>query len=498
MRSGLIGALRQERGVAMMTVLFVGAALTVMTTTAAFLSVKALKSTSDDKSSAQALAAAEAGLERLLLDVRRGAIGYGSMQRAGCQTPPVTLPAGTLGPGTYEAQLTIYEPTQNPPVPEPPWDANSKNEIPCLNRTTNLYAITSTGEQGAGTRVVRQIVSIVVGSTKLPMGIYADRIDANGNPALENISVFTAGDVIGRGKIALVGTDPYFKMKDVYNQTAFSSFTWSGGYTWDSFIPTAVHATGELYAKNAQTRGREHPPAPNCFANDTRNGGLASQSEWDGSACSGCANNGAITANCAGSPLGYPPTARFTATDLARIAQVRNFTEPEYAALKTTARASGIYCEYAIESCWKEGALMPTAPRSWNNGSLPTNSPILIAYFEFPAATASTNRIDWKATWTAISGGMCNATDPSANRSAVIVVRNGSFDFGGNTLLTGAVLVPEGDFDSTGTPVLHGSITARSFRVRGNGTFQSSACFAGTLPATLAEITPLGWSEIDR
>jgi hypothetical protein len=80
----------------------------------------------------------------------------------------------------------------------------------------------------------------------------------------------------------------------------------------------------------------------------------------------------------------------------------------------------------------------------------------------------------------------------------VIVVRNGNFDFSGNTQLTGAVMVPEGDFDSTGTPVLHGSVTARSFRVRGNATFESSSCFAGTLPSTLAEITVMGWSEIDR
>lgn len=498
MRATLARRLRDERGVAMMTVVFVGVTLTVMTTTAAFLSVKGLRSTTADKSSAQAMAAAEAGLERLLLDVTRGDVGFGAMRTAGCQTPPVTLPPGTLGPGTYNVSLTIYEPAQNPKVPPPNWTTDTKNHAPCLSRTTNLFAITATGTQGGGTRVVRQIVSVVVGSSKMPLGIYADRIDANGNPTMKNISVFTAGDVIGRGKIAMVGNDSFFRMKDVYSQTAFSGFTWTSPYNWDSYIPAAVHATGEIYAKNAGTRGREHPPAPNCAANDTRNGGLATQSEWDGSACSGCVNAGALTVNC-GTP-GFPPTARFTSTDLARIAQTRNFTEVEYANLKATAKASGIYCDFgAAYSCWKDGILQGAVKTAWGTNDIPVDEPALIAYFDFPYSTnTSANKITWSATWKAISGVLCNPDDPNDNRSAVIVVRNGSFDFSGNTQLVGAVMVPEGDFDSTGTPLLHGSITARSFRVRGNATFESSACFAGTLPTTLAEITPLGWSEIDR
>lgn len=488
---------RQETGVAMIVVLFVGATLAVLTTSAAFMSVRGLRSAQQDKSSVQALAAAEAGLERMLLDVVRGDVGYGSMRTAGCSTPPVSLPPGALGPGTYDVQLTIYEPSQNPKVPQTaPWSAANAGAAPCLNRTSNLFAITATGNQASGTRVVRQIVSVKVGSTKLPLGIYADKIDANGNPAMNNISVFTAGDIIGRGKFAMKGSDAYFKMKDVYNQSAFPTFTWTGGYSWDSFIPASVHATGEIYAKNAATRGREHPPSPNCAANDTRNGGVATQSEWDGSACSGCANSGAITVDCG--PTGYPPTARFTSADLARIAQVRNFTEAEYASLKSMAQTSGIYCQFSISKCWKNGVEGP-AQTTWQTADLPTGNPQFVAYFEFPYSTNTTaNRISWRATWKAISGVMCNAANPLDNRSAVIVVRNGSFDFGGNTQLTGAVMVPEGDFDSSGTPLLHGSVTARTFRVRGTADFESSACFAGTLPTMLAEVTALGWSEIDR
>ncbi len=484
----------------MMTVMLIGAALTVVTTTAAVLSIRGLKATSADSQSARAMAAAEAGLERFMLNVKSGTISLASMTEAGCASPPVSLPPGTLGPGSYNAELTIYEPSQPKKVPDSPWSSGNDTVAPCSSRTGNLYAITATGTQGSGTRVVRQLIRVVPGKSKFPLGIYAERIDTNGNPSMKNISVFTAGDFVGRGKISLVGTDENYTMKDVYDQTAFSGFVWSGGLNWDSKIPAAVHATGEIYVKGANSRGREHPPVPNCTANDTREtGSIAAQSEWDGSACSGCANNGVITTDCGGLP-GYPPTAKFTQADLSRIAQVRNFTEDEYAILKSTAQSTGIYCNFdaAVNQCWK-GGVAGASDTNWQDGDLPAGPNHLIAYFDFPfSSNTSNNKITWSATWKAISGVMCNPTNSADNRSVVIVVRNGSLHFTGSAQLTGAILVPEGDFDSTGTPLLHGSVTARSFRVRGNATFESSSCFAGTLPATGGELSPAGWMEIDR
>lgn len=494
--------MRDERGVAMITVLFVGVALTVMTTTAAFLSVRGLSSTSADKRSVQALAAAEAGLERFMMDVERGAISTAAMTEAGCAAPPVSLPPGTLGPGAYSVELTIYEPTQPKKVPDSPWSSTNDSAAPCMGRSGNLFAVTATGTQGSGTRVVRQIIQSTPGKSKFPLGIYAESIDANGNPDMDNISIFAVGDIIGRGKMSLSGIDDNYSMKDVYDQSAFPGFVWSGLLNWDSKIPAAVHATGEIYVKGANQRGREHPFSAtqnvNCSANDTRNGGYAVQSEWDGSACSGCTNNGVIPADTCGGLPGYPPTAKFTQADLDRIAQVRNFTEDEYANLRATAQSSGIYCSKEANQCWKNG-VASGYQETWQNGDLPTGSNSLIAYFDFPhSANTSGNWIRWRATWKAISGVMCNATNPADNKSIVIVVRNGNFDFGGNSQVTGAILTPEGNFDSTGSPVLHGSVTTKSFRVRGNAKFESSTCFAGTLPTTSSNLSLAGWAEIDR
>ena len=489
--------LRNEGGIALVTVLCVGAALTVMTATTAFVAVRGLRATTADKSSAQALAAAEAGLERFMLDVERGAVSYSNMVEAGCASAPISLPPGTLGPGTYDVALTIYEPSQNPKVPASPWTAANDASPPCTTRTSKQFAVTATGTQGSGTRVIRQIITTTPGESKFPLGIYAETMDLNGNPEMDNISVFSAGDIVGRGKIALQGIDSNYQMEDVYNKAAFPSFAWTGGLSWTSNIPAAVHATGEIYAKTSTSRGREHPPVANCGANDTRNGGYVMQSEWDGSACSGCANNGNLSVDCGGLP-GYPPTAKFTQADLDRIGQVRNFTEDEYATLKTTAQTSGIYCSFGTSQCWVNG-VASAAKTTWQDGDLPTTSPTLIAYFEFPYSTnTSGNWIRWRASWKALSGVMCNAANAADNRAAVIVVRNGSFDFGGNAQLTGAILTPEGNFDSSGTPVLHGSVTSKSFRVRGNAKFESSSCFASTLPTTSTNLGLGGWSEVDR
>jgi hypothetical protein len=506
MKRTVMSTLRNERGIAMMTVMLVGAALTVVTTTAAVLSVRGLRATSADGQSAKAMAAAEAGLERFMLEVKKGSVPMSSMTEAGCASPPVTLPPGTLGPGSYNVALTIYEPTQSKKVPDTPWQIGNDDVAPCKFRSSNMYAITATGTQGNGTRVVRQLLRIIPGKAKFPLGIYAEKIDANGNPVMRNISVFTAGDLVGRGKIAMSGTDDNYTMKDVYNQSAFPTFAWSGGLNWDSNVPAAVHATGEIYVKGANQRGREHPfsstQSVNCTANDTRpgTGGYALQSEWDGSACSGCNNSGIISADTCGGLPGYPPTARFTQDDMNRIAQVRNLTEDEYSNLKTTAQASGIYCNFAstVNQCWRAG-LAGAVDYNWATGDLPTGSNSLVAYFDFPySSNLSGNLITWSATWKAISGVMCNATNPADNKSVVIIVRNGNFHLAGTAQVTGAVIVPEGDFDSTGTPLLHGSVTARSFRVRGNATFESSTCFANSLPSTSGEISPAGWMEVDR
>lgn len=497
---------RAEAGVAMITVVLVGAVLSVVTTTAAFMSVRSLKATNDDAMSARALAAAEAGIDRLMVDLKRGGTSWALIQEAGCAQPPVSL-SGLLGPGDYDVHLTVFDPTQAPAnrIPAFPWSAANDGVAPCAGRspdpaTPALFAITSTGSQANGTRVVRQVIRASAGSTKLPMGIYADRIDANGSPTMNGVSVFTRGDVVGREKIQFTGTDAYYKMSHVYDQTAFPSFAWSGGLNWNSFVPAAIHATGTIYAKQSG-KSREHPPSLNCAANVR---GPAAQSEWDGSS-----GGGPITTDCpSGSPPGFPPTSKFTETDLARVAQTRNLLEKDLQALKASAQASGIYCNMAVatNNCTRlttSGVTSFTAAGNylWQDADVaPTLAAIrnLVVYIEYaPGTNPVSNMVKWKATVKADGATACN-TNPALNRSMTLVIRHGSLDIHGGAVINGAVIVPEGNFDSGGNMTVHGSILAKDFRVRGTANFESSACYVGNIPSALIELQPVSWSEIDR
>jgi type II secretory pathway pseudopilin PulG len=506
-----------ESGLALVTVLFVGAVLSVVTTGAAYLTVKTLKATSDDQRSAQATSFAEAAIDRLLLDVGRGTYGWDTIREAGCANAPITLPLTSFSNGTYTAVLTIYEPTTAQKIPASPWTIanDTMSGGPCTApgrssvNTPNTFAITATGTQATGRRVLRQILRISPTSTKLPIGVFANRIDANGSPTLRNVSVITSGDIIGREKIRMEGTDQAYTLKDFYCQVPTSTgcsspvFTWGGGMTWSSPIPAAVHSTGSIYYRQGGGNRREHPVAGNrdCNANGQ---GTAGQSLWDGSGA-----GGPITSTCAnwtGPNAGaFPPTSLFRSADLNRVAPLSSFSEGDYQVLKAAAQASGIYCSYAgAGTCTRAGiAGTSTPPGVFNNGWIdacvcPRS---FIVYLEYPLGTnPAANVINWQATVQASSAPQPCNPDPAINRSVILVIRNASLDISGNAIVNGAIMVAEGNFDSSGNMLVHGTVlvTRGSFRIRGTGTFQSDPCWTGSVNGALLDVTPTTFQDVDR
>jgi hypothetical protein len=111
MRSRYMRAMRSQVGVAMVTVLFAGAALTVVASTAVFLTVKDLRSGLDDRRATEALAYAESGVDRLMQDVLK--YNWGRLNEAGCKYEPIGVPPGDLGSQrTYSVYLTVYDSTR--------------------------------------------------------------------------------------------------------------------------------------------------------------------------------------------------------------------------------------------------------------------------------------------------------------------------------------------------------------------------------------------------
>jgi hypothetical protein len=463
----------------MITVIFAGAALTVMATTAGIMAVRGLRSSTDSKIGSQAVAYAEAGLERFLNELKRGGFGIAAIMEAGCATPPVSLPAGVVGNGTYVAELTVYDPNQPPAqqVPASPWTAANDLAAPCIGRSTSArtpqaYAISSTGTANQGRRVIRGVVTIT--GAGLPGGVFVNKVDANGNPDFKNISLFVKGDVSGREKLSFTGNDLVYFLGDVYP-----------GRSMTTPVPAAVHATGVIYLKG-EAKGQEHPPNPNCAANPR---GTAGQSLWDGSA-----GGNDVTSGCAGQ-VGFPPTSKFTQTDYNRIGGATNLPqldEATYLTLKSSAQASGIYCYIpttGAASCTKAGAAINPVPATWVNGSLTGLAANFVAYFEYaPSSNPLAREIKWDA----------NVGPCESGSSAIVVVRNGGLTMRGGNALNGNVVAPEGIVDVAGGYTVTGGIIAKEIRLRGTSTMQMTPCWTQNSPAAAISVTGGRWSELDR
>jgi|GEM_PF-3126457 len=479
--------LHNERGVAMITVMLVGAVLTVTASAASFAVVQDLRAGRDDQKATGALAYAEAGADRLILAIRRGNLNWGQIRLAGCKgvvtggTAAVII-AGDIGQGKYKAELRAYNGEAATPA-----DRLAPAPDACLGRSAapkgaQRFAITSEGSHPASTRVIRQVITIK--PKGLPLGIFADGVDGNGNVSMNNLSLVSPNNIIGRDKIAFAGRDPYYTINDFYPG-------------WDSsnaeLIPAAAHAVGEIRlsdgSQNLRTEHKAPGLNPNCSANPS------GQSVWDGSKWGAPFSSGCPGQPIAGGTIARPPTSLFTTNDLNRVTPKPALDDQDYQNLKESAKASGLYCYIRISgtaTCLKDGA-SATYKSVWQTSDMPTANQY-ISYFEFEGGdpNATSNTVKWKA-----EVGPCSY-DPAVNKSTVMIIRNGSLSMQSGAVVTGAVILPEGQFDSEGSFTTHGTIIAQNFWLRGSATFEMSKCWVENMPTIFLDITPSKWTEVDR
>lgn len=485
-------AFRDQRGVAMTTVLLVGAALSAVTSVAAFTTVQELRAGADDRKASEALSIAEAGVDRMLEYIRSGTVGWGHIRLAGCDAdhPVLKLPSvqGWLDPAgvrRFDVELRV-------------WDITPGVD-PCVGRSTDLrsnqtlyFAITSTGYHPAATRVIRQLITIK--PLNLPIGIYAEKASSRGTPNMRNISLITPGNVTGRESIGFVGDDPY------YTKGHFWPGISTTGSTPTQPVPAGVHAVGTIYLKNEnQANVVEHPPgAPlNCTANRS---GTTGQSQWDQS---GGGGDISTSTPCGGqSPVAPPPRSLFTQADLAAVTPNPSLSDQDYLTLKQSAKRDGIYCFFPTaggQQCTLLGA-------SYTFGGTVTQTDVdrviakkrtFIAYFDYedPSKALSANEVHWKA-----NVSPCD-NRPAYHTSVIAIVRNGSMQVeaaAAPNFINGAFILPEGRFRSSGNQTINGTIIAKEFDNTGNGTFSMDECWVNNMPGPFLDITPAQWMEVDR
>ncbi len=465
-----------ESGVAMMTVLFVGAAMTAVTSVAAMATIRDFRASTDDRKAVEALSYAEAGVDRLIHHIRGGTISWGELKAAGCPTP-LPVPDGAIGNGTFDSYVTVVNPFAASAADRFPPAACSS--VPATPKDPLYIALISTGTHPEAKRVVQQVVRIE--DINLPVGVSAEYIDANGTPDTVGISMITDGQIVGRSKLNFSGYDPYYTLGDFWPGHA-----WTNGLTDDSPVPAGVHAVNGIYLKNNGADPEFTTAAPkNCTAN--KNAGNT-QSLWDSDG-----RGGPHTGGCSGQ-IGAPPDSLFTAEDYAVVAPGSLGVE-DHDILKGAAKANGLYCyiptsgSYCIRQGTQIAFTTDVAP------ILASGTRNFVAYFEYPTGDPLNNNINWSSeVWTAPNG--CSA-DPSVNKSVTVIVKNGGVNVTGNTQVNGAFIM-DGNFDYTGTPRINGTVIAENFRIRGNAMFTLDSCWVQNMPGPFLGATPMHWSEIDR
>jgi hypothetical protein len=496
-RSGLFQRIRRcERGVALVTVIFVAAGLTVVSSAGALIAVQELRSGTDDRKATEALSYAESGIDRMMQHLRGGTVTWAQMKRAGCEDGPITLGPTVIGNGTFTAKVWVYDPDGTTPqdklATQNPRNVAPASTFACGDRPTTprdgLYvAIESTGEHPAAKRIVEQVV--LVEPRNLPIGVVAESIEASGTPQTYGISMISEEKIIGREKITFTGTDPYYTVGDFW-----PGGPWPAGVTEDTPIPSAGHAVQGIYMKSNGSNWEFASGAVQCNAN-----GAGGQSLWDSDGNGTAAQHGPITSGCAGQ-TGYPPNSYFTNADRLRIGP-DDLDEADHRALKQAAQNGGLYCTIGgSTTCTMLGSTVGYAS-NWQDGDI---APIFaagvrhfVAYFEFTTGSATSNNIRWKADVKSDSGAICDLANPNQNRSVVIVVRNGGASLENGADINGAMIL-DGDFKYTGNVTFNGTIMANEFDISGTSTFRLDDCWVQNMPGPYLDVTPEHWRELDR
>lgn len=496
MRARMVRVLRDRAGVAMITVLLIGAGLTVVTSTAAFVTIEEFRAGNDDRRALAALAYAEAGIDRMLSHIKSGLVTYDDLNSAGCSEAALELPIGNVGVGTYRVSLTVWDPGATDPANRFPIPPSSGA---CANRPTSphpgqggdqtFFAITSVGRHPQATRNIRQIIALE--PVGLPIGIYASAVDINSaKHEFQTVSMVSETTITNRKSISFIGDDPYYFIGDFFPGATGRDIT--------EHVPAAAHAAGAgLFLK--QGRDAEFETATkNCSANGTDGGAVAHQSLWDSDGSTG---SGPITSGCTGQ-VGYPSTSKFTTEQLASFA-TPELSEQDHQTLKEAAQRFGVYCTFqgasgtGGTSCIQQGTDKGTAGTydTYIADTLASGTNNFVAYFEFRSGGATQNAID-----KIFSVWACNP-DPDLSKSIVVIVRNGGVNWtgGGGNQINGAVIV-DGDFSATGGFTFNGTlIVGGVLRITSSSQhFGLDDCWVSNMPGPFFRAVPTAWSEIDR
>lgn len=502
----MLKALRNERGVAMVTVLLVAAVMTVVTSTATFLTIQEFRSGADDREAGRALAYGEAGIDRMIAAIKGGEVTWNGLLLSDCFGNSVITRTGRVATGSFIVEARPVTCPKSATAVPPPFE---EQRVAILAR--------GTGRDAA--RQVEQIVSVV--QAGLPIGVFAfsySQINGFGDGKFTNLSLITPKSVFGRDKLETIGCDVWYTQDDFYGNGKTDRYPGDGSACdLTRHMPAAVHSGGEIHCDSGGTcnssKGSkvEHTPPGlftdsttdndhflNCTANDG-----PPNSAWDGSINGGTADE-MPAFDCPTPNVGKAPFSKFTPTDANDLAPKPELTEDDYDNMRSAAQARGLYCTLGSDkkiTCTKKGVVFCTNCGTFSDNDLKGLGPNYFIYMDFPTPPAPpappTAPKDLPSLTFNAQLGSCSL-DPDLNSSTVVVARNGSVNIGSGKGVSGAILAREGRVEVAGGATIHGSVIAEELVFQGSSNFLMDKCSLNNLVAPFFAVAAVSWREVDR
>lgn len=510
-------AYRHEEGMAMLTVVMLGLAISAIAMTVMVASVAGLNTASHDKSSAAAQATSDAGVAEALQYIRASGLAQLTCTEAldsdvpsvSCSsnvgwannvTPEVVVPGvGTTTPAScvvattacWEVWIGTIQ-TYKPPI-GPPGSTGSTAVQPAILR------IHSTGYAANGSAARTVDVDVQAMPAQFPVGMYAEQaMSTNGDMEVYNESIFTPGTVTLKCPLR--------------------------GFDYEYGIPAAVHAGGSLYYENKGSSNcgfsglgggatPAHLPACNTtvvpsgpvspsaspapgetiFDQDANGAALSS-----GDGCYGM--SGTYYGQFPNADPSYPTTSNFNANQLAAYGyNPMGLTSQEYSDLKAQAQSLGTYYTTYGGSTGVTSATVYSALSTLASEGV--SSPVV--YFDFPSGTSPT-AVDLKGMFPSYYTRVPGQSTGCSQNSVTVIVRHDDVTSSGNASPAPgspepviSLFAPEGSFSDTGGTGYIGTLFAENINMSGSTGFQLDPCFVASPPAGILDVRVLNFRSVD-
>lgn len=435
---------KDEAGVAMITVIVLGAVLMVIAGGMYFMAAREQTMTRAENVGGQAFYYAEGGIENAL-DI---------LNYAATETQMTRLRADQSSDG--QGYLMDPEPSlrENPPNPiqmnlggqtykvwadlrDDYWEhcpSSCGLRFASPQRTYANLLVTAEGWSGEGYRKMQQRVRLE--ATDFPLYMYIDGpVDMGGTHEVNNQNLFVKGDFCGRGKLDIGGSDLVF----------------GGG--------AGVLATGTIYDKaNCTTPIYSSSGLPNPHPDypDDR--------------------------DSRGPSTNTPP--RFGLAELEETFNTGGLSQDQLNKLRNAAQNRGYYRNTSGGFDIHQDDLY-AAPY----GHADPEMDDIVVFVEFPAGEPNDNEVRLRFNW------------PPGK--ALIVVLNGSIQMSGNDIgnLMGSVYSPDGKITANGggTGNFTGTVWGKGMRITGNWPFYMTSEFLADPPMVAWEVyRDTRWTLVDR